>query len=301
MDYQNRLAFFIKACVRDIECFEQLVKSIKRFNKDNIPICISVAQSEYEVFQERLKSMNIDCTIFIDEEIAANYSFSSDKFLQIWTYQQLVKLEFYKTNFAEHYILIDCDGYFIQDFYISDFIYEGKPCLPLSGHTKAERLPMSIMYKEAKKYKSYNVREITKEKIFFGKSYPTLTLDMPFVLTSEYVRMFEEYCLKKGKTFLDMLKIEPAEMQWYVDFILSFNLPFQPVTAFFIPFHLQAQYQVYRLMGFEEKDFIPNYLGILLNKGHVNDITYKPSFIGKYIIRPLLNRYYKITKGRYDL
>ncbi len=301
MEYKNKLAFFIKACVRDIDCFKQLVKSIKEFNRDNIPISISVAQSEYEYFQNCLQKLNIECTIFIDEEIAGKYCFSNDKFQQAWTYQQLVKLNFYKTNFSEHYILIDCDGYFIQDFYLSDFLYDNKPCLPITGHTKAERLPMTLLYKEGAKYNSYNIRSVTKTKGFFDKSYPTLTLDMPFVLTSEYVRMFEEYCLKRDKTFLDMLNIEPGEMQWYVDFILSCNLPYQQTTAYFMPFHVHAQYQIIRLMGFEEKDFIPNYLGILLNKGYVKDIRFKPSFIGKHIIRPLLEKYFKSTESRYDL
>ncbi len=301
MAYKTKLAFFIKACVRDIDCFKQLIKSIKKFNKDDIPICISVARSEYDVFQNCLKNLEVKCNIFIDEDIIEKYIFSSDKFTQMWTYQQLVKLHFYKTEFAEHYILIDCDGYFIQDFYKSDFLYDNKPCLPITGHTKAERLPMSILYKESEKYNSFNIRSTTAIKDFFEKSYPTLTIDMPFILTSDYVKMLEEYCVQKGKTFLDLLKISPFEMQWYVDFILSFNLPYQQTTAYFMPFHIHAQYQIFRLLGFDEKDFIPNYLGILLNKGHVNDITYKPSFIGKHIVRPLLRRYYNITKGRYDL
>lgn len=299
--YKNKLAFFIKACMRDIDCFEQLVKSIKVFNKDNVPICVSVAQSECQTFQECLKKWGIECSLYTDEEIVEKYIFSTDAFQQKWTYQQLVKLNFYKTNFAEHYILIDCDGYFIQDFYISDFIYEDKPCLPVTGHTKAERLPMSIFYQEAKKYDRFHVREATKIKSFFGKSYHTLTLDMPFVLTSEYVKKFEEYCADKGLTFLDILKIEAGEMQWYIDFVLSTNLPYQQTTAFFMPFHVQGQYQVYRLMGFEEKDFIPNYLGILMNKGYVRDVTYKTCFVGKYIIRPLLEKYFKLNRRRYDL
>lgn len=301
MVYKNKIAIFIKACLRDLECFKQLLLSIEKFNKDSIPICISVSKMELEIFKNLLDDMQISATIFIDEEIANEYVFSKNNFQQGWVYQQLVKFCLYKTEFAEHYIVIDCDGYFIQNFYIKDFLYEDKPYLPITGHTKAKRFPLTIFYKEKTKHPSYNLREITNTQKFLEKNYSTLTLDMPFVLTSEYVRRFENYCKSQNLTFIDVLKIEAGEMQWYLDFVLSFDLPYQPTTAFFMPFHIHAQYQIFRLLGFEEKDFIPNYLGILLNKGHVNDIRYKRSLVGRFIVRPMLMIYYKFTRGRWDL
>ena len=105
MVYKNKIAIFIKACLRDLECFKQLLLSIEKFNKDSIPICISVSKMELEIFKNLLDDMQISATIFIDEEIANEYVFSKNNFQQGWVYQQLVKFCLYKTNCSNIYRL----------------------------------------------------------------------------------------------------------------------------------------------------------------------------------------------------
>ncbi len=295
-----KVAFFIKTCIRDIQCFEQLIKSINEFNADNIPICVSVATSEYQIIKSIIDKYNVNYLLIKDEELAPIEELQFEQSLKPWVYQQIVKLNMYKLDYAEHFIVIDSDCYFIQKFYISDFLLNNKlPFLPITSHTKGERILMSILYRESKKYSEFKLREPDVIQKFLNRVGQPLTLDMPFVLTVDYLKYFLSYITEKGYSIEDILNICPNEMQWYLEFVLLKDLPFALASAFFMPFHLNTQYQIFKYLGFTEKDFIPNYLGILMNKGHVNEITFKSSILGK-IIRAIIRQNYRLTRGRYD-
>lgn len=165
----------------------------------------------------------------------------------------------------------------------------------MTTHTKAERFPLQLIYKNDSTFKQIgNISE------FIGFEGNEITIDVPFVLTSDYMAKFEDYLKNKGCDFETILNIEPCKMQWYLEYVVTNNLPYMYTSAFFLPLHIDTQYQVYRLLGFYEDIIKKNYLGILMNKGHVKSIKFKPLFIGKYFVRPLLRLHYKLTKNRYD-
>lgn len=292
--YKHKLVIFCKTCIRDIKNFQLLLDSIKKYNKENIPVCISVSRKEQSFFINFLSTCNYFVHVFIDEDIT-NFKYQgNDLFYKDWLPQQFVKLELYKTNFAKHYIIIDSDCYFIKDFYIKDFLFDNDtPYLPITGHTKGERSCLSLISEDNSSYDS-----ITEK--FFGKTYRSITIDMPFVLTSEYVKNFESYLKKRNSSFKEIILLMPFEMQWYLEYVLLSRCKYMPTTAFFIPFHIEVQYQVFRWLGYDEDVFRKNYLGICMNKGHVKSIRYQPLFFGKYIIRKIINQYYNKTKGRSD-
>lgn len=289
------LAIFCKTCMRDVENLKLLLESIKNFNRDDLPICLSIAREEREDLEPIIKNFGLNTTIFFDDEICPYRYENSDKFMQGWISQQYVKLNLYKTNFAKHYIIMDSDSYFIKDFYKKDFLYnEDIPYLPVTDHTKAERIFLSLFYK---------FKPVTKENPMdkvFGICRQSITLDNPWVLTSDYIKQFEEYLETKGLDFPKIIALYYCEMDWYLRWVLYKNFPFQPTSAFFIPFHVETQYQIFRWLGYDEEIFKQNYLGVLMNKGHVKSIKYKPCWIGQNIIRKIIKYNYSKTAGRND-
>lgn len=291
--YRHKLAIFCKTCIRDLENFKLLLESISKFNKDNIPVSISISRKEQEVIVSFVKNYNLNVEIFIDEEIS-DYKIQTtpDKEFNDWMPQQFVKLDLYKTNFAEHYLIIDSDCYFIKDFYQSDFLYNGEtPYLPVTDHTKAERIFLSLLYDKT---------DNTPIDNFLGIKCKSISIDMPFVLTSNYMKKFEEYLNCRNANFQDILNISPYEMQWYLEWVLSQQLPYMPCSALFLPIHIETQYQIFRLLGFDEEVIKQNYIGIVMNKGHVKSTKYKPMWFGQNIIRRLIKYHYKRTAGRCD-
>lgn len=291
--YKHKLAIFCKTCIRDLECFKLLLESISKFNKDSIPVCISISKKEQEIIVPFVENYNLNIKIFIDEEIS-DYKIqpTHDKEFNDWMPQQFVKLDLYKTNFAEHYLIIDSDCYFIKDFFQSDFLYNDEtPYLPITDHTKAERISLSLLYDKT---------DNTPIDDFLGIKYKSISIDMPFILTSDYMKKFEEYLKNRNTNFQDILNISPYEMQWYLEWVLSQQLPYMPCSALFLPIHIETQYQIFRWLGFDEEVIKQNYMGIVMNKGHVKSTKYKPLWIGQNIIRRLIRYHHKHTVGRYD-
>ena len=298
MTYKHNLAIFCKTCVRDIENLKLLLSSIKEFNKDNIPICVSIAKKEKEILEPLFLSYDMNITVFYDEDITRNsYKDQNDAFMRDWVSQQYVKMDFYKTKFAKHYVVMDTDSYFIKDFHISDFLYdENTPYIPIIDHTKGERILQSLLY-PANLFEKQWFLNINN---YFRQTLKSIAIDNPWVLTSDYMEKFEAFLKNKGDNFYKIFEIEPSEMQWYISWILFADLKFKPTTAFFFWFHIETQYQIFRWLGFDEDIFKRNYLGIIMNKGHVKSIKYKPLWIGQHIIRPIIQWHYEKTKGRND-
>lgn len=99
-------------------------------------------------------------------------------------------------------------------------------------------------------------------------------------------------------TLQETLMKYPCEMQLYVDYLLYKRFNYQACNAFFLPIHVDTMYQICRWLGFDAGLLSQNYLGILMNKGYVKSLKFKPNFIGKYIIRNIIRCHHKISKQR---
>lgn len=300
--YKYNLAIFCKTCVRDIENLKLLLSSIKQFNKDNIPVCVSISKKEKDILEPLFISYDMNIEVFYDEDLLKDYTQKSfdNKFYNYWIPQQIVKLNLYTTNFAEHYVIIDSDCYFIKEFCINDFISEKNiPYISVADAEKGEKLLVGLVYYAF--YKENNViNRVEKIQEFFCRKGPKIYIDMPFVYTSEYMKHFIQYLQEKNITVEELIKICPFEMQWYLEFLIYSQLQFIPCGAYFVPIHIETQYQILRWLGFDEQIFKKNYIGICMNKGHVKSIKFKPLWFGKNIIRHILKWHYCFTKERDD-
>ena len=108
----EKVVLYCKSFHRDVDRVVNLQESIDKHNIDNIPFYVSVPQQDVELF----KSKGIR-NIVEDESIYQSNSSG-------WIQQQIVKSNFWKLGLCENYVCIDSDGYFIKDFYITDFMYD---------------------------------------------------------------------------------------------------------------------------------------------------------------------------------
>lgn len=116
-------AIFCKTYSGDFERFKNLINSFNRFNADNIPMYASVPESELKMF-EKFKSDNVK--LISDECYSEKYTVKEkiNNFSTGYINQEICKLCFFETGFADNYLCVDSDAEFIRNFYISDFMHD---------------------------------------------------------------------------------------------------------------------------------------------------------------------------------
>ena len=208
MEYKHKLILFCKSYKGDVHRAKLLYDSVKKHNQDNLPLYLCIPRSDLKIFEETLGSGGY--TVVFEDEL------NSEVTEQSHFTQQLFKMEFYKTNLAEYFFLIDSDMYFIKDFYTTDFITEdGIPYMTvheckdfleytdiifgdnrLNDWFKSERLPvMEIFGRSGKPYDYSGSANLYASEVFRG--------------------LYENYCKPNNLSFLDLLKHCASENTWY--------------------------------------------------------------------------------------
>lgn len=83
---KHKIVLFIKTYSQDINACEKLIQSIYKFNRDEIPIIISVNDEDLSLFQEKFSTYNID--------IIKDSSIIKCDIKDAWRYQQIIKSNF---------------------------------------------------------------------------------------------------------------------------------------------------------------------------------------------------------------
>jgi hypothetical protein len=109
-----RFAIFCKSFRDDIERFSQLLDTFEQHNRSKLPLFVSVPRSDCELFVDRVGSGRAQ--FVTDEEILGR------EVSQSWLSQQLVKLSAFRIDFADAWLLVDSDAYFIRDISLEDFV-----------------------------------------------------------------------------------------------------------------------------------------------------------------------------------
>jgi len=139
----HNLILYCKTFSRDFQRLKRLYESIQKYNKDNIPFYISAPNTEKEQLENVIGIKGYE---FVPDESIWNFKYQMDG----WRSQQIIKSNVWKAVDTENYICIDSDQFFINDFYVKDFIH-----------------PSGTLYSvvhENKEVQQY-------EKLFFGKNY----------------------------------------------------------------------------------------------------------------------------------
>jgi hypothetical protein len=277
----HKIILFIKTYLPDFEKTKILLASIEKYNQDNIPVYVSVNDSDYPFFIKNIDDFNIE--LIKDSDII--YCDLKDG----WRYQQVIKSSVYKLGICENYLCIDADSEFIRPFYTDDFIYEGNT-------------PYTIMH-ESKPFLEM-IERIGMKRIFFKEALDAVRADLktsgkywdygpsPYLWNSYVWEHFnQDYLGRIGKSFQEYLlsihNESPSECVIYGEYLRKTKLiDIIPIENFFKVFHFKKQYDF-------EKDWLDReqlskiYMGIILqsNMKLKNRSSYFLKYFKKYAIK----------------
>jgi FkbM family methyltransferase len=242
-----KIGIYIGTSKRDIVQYRYLVNSIKAYNRDNIPVYTCVNDDDLEIFKAEFAEYNI--TFLRDSDVYPN------KVQNAWYKQQLIKMNFWRTNLLDIMIQIDSDSFFIKNFYISDFVV-------------ADDVPFTVIHenKELKeffaKHNLFNSRNedngdfktnqgfsdnSAKIRDVLGTSYITAEYDYghpPCIWSNKvWEKLYVDYIEPNNLTYEQLLEYANSEQQWYGEMLLATNLfPIYPKENFFKTFHYRENY-----------------------------------------------------------
>lgn len=259
----NKFALFCKSYAEDFELMKVLLESYIRFNMDNIPFYISVPSVDYKLFHAHLNDKPV--FLLTDEEITSELvSDANGWFTPGYINQQIVKLNFWKTNLAENYFCIDSDSVFIRDFYYRDFMFDEE--IPYVVLVEDKELCVDPLY-----YKLYwidRLEALKRIKSLLGLSEPRLlTCHNNTTLSAKVLRSFDNDFIRVNNfTYVDILRVAPFEYSWYNFWLQKCKImPIYAVEPLFKMFHTKEQYTDYCNRKITVGDISRAYLGICIN------------------------------------
>lgn len=256
----NNFILYCKSYKGDLDRCINLSNSIKEHNKDNIPFYISVPQSDVELFKHNIPHYT---------EIIADETYCT--FNNGWHGQQFVKAQFYRTNISRFYLALDSDSYFFKDFYLSDFMVgEDVPYMVMHSNETfynfwdrySHLFPYDARETHEEEYKSIKQHLGNVGKIYdFGPA--------PFIWDCEVWKW-----LDKNYGIHILFQKHCNELKWYGEGAIAMNASFYPCGPLFQCMHYEQQYQMYKQLGYEEKHFHPQYLGIVMQSNWNSPLKY---------------------------
>jgi len=290
----KNIVVFCKSYSKDLCRAIRLVKSVAKFNTDNIPFYISVSHNDLPLFQEHLDSYPV--ILIADEEIldtsfsklGRNPEYILSK-VPVHLMQQIIKAEFWRIGCCKNYLVIDSDSYFIRPFSISDFLYdENTPYTVV--HECKELLQFAVRHRMNKVKKEYIELRKEFQKIFdrrgryldFG---PTPVVWSAIVWES----LSRDYAKAKNTNIFEMICKYPCELMWYGEYLLHSKLvPILPSEPLFKVYHYKEQFEEGQQLGENEKVISENFLGIVMQSNwdrSLDIMSRKRSFLSRFLKR----------------
>ena len=250
----ENLVLYCKSYSGDLERLKGLSISIEKHNVDNIPFYVSVPQNERNLFEKELPSS----VKIIDDELVY---YSPVGGIQGWKQQQYVKSKFYLSDISKFYVCIDSDSYFFKDFYTTDFMAdETTPYLVMHDSTSLHEFmdrfedlfPFDMRKTDKEEYDS-----IKKHLGNTGKQFDFSP--SPFIWDTQVWHWLDKnYGIEK------LFEKHSNELKWYGEGAIASRANFVPIGPLFKCMHYPQQYQLMKQLGYEEKHFHKQYLGMVM-------------------------------------
>ncbi|HEY6093499.1 MAG TPA: DUF6492 family protein [Gallionellaceae bacterium] len=260
----GNISIFCKSYRGDLTAAATMVESVRRFNRDCLPLFIAVPEADLAMFKERIGNDYVNW--LTDEQvIATNPDISLADFHALPGHisQQIVKAEFWRVNPQDNYVCIDSDSRFIRDFQTNDFIaangepytilHEGKPfmqfCLANGIHETEQ------FYEKM----SQNMREV------FGRHGPSYSYNpFPVIWSRKVWQDLAGKLKNEGSNMLAAIVAHPYESSWYGEALLKFqSIPLLPKEPIFKAYLYLEEYEHDRGMGIDEAILARHYMGVV--------------------------------------
>ena len=262
----SKFILFCKSYEGDLRRVQRLWQSVQRFNRDRIPLYISVPSADRALFEQTI-GHHTGLTWISDEEIVlANPRVGLDRY-QSWSgrlSQQVVKSEFWRLVECDSYLCLDSESEFIRNFYLHDFVAaDGTPYTVMH---QAKELLQLAENKGINKIGENFHRECAEMKAVFGRTGPDYDFGPTPVVWSSNVwqALDEQYLRPQGKTIWDAILERPSELRWYGESLLHFkSIPILPIEPLFRVYHHNWQWHTQRRLGETTDKLCGEYLGVL--------------------------------------
>ncbi len=242
-----------------------MVKSLQQYNKDNLPLYISVPESEITLFQKYIPA---ELATIINELdiLRKNSRIDLDKLYSIrgGLRQQVIKSEFWRLGLSENYLVIDADCIFLRDFYTSDFI--AKEDIPYSVIHEGKDVLLSTGKFGPKKNRAHFLKD--RNPIQSKLQRPGVTYDYgyaPFLWSKKVWQSFDEnYLTPNNKSFLDAILDVGSEFTWYGESLMKYQpIPIYPREQLFKHYHYEHQLWLDLAAGYTEDHLRQNFMGVV--------------------------------------
>lgn len=252
----NKLVIYCKSYNQDVYRAKELLESINKFNRDNIPFYISVPSRDIDLFKDILGEY--DYTLIKDEDI--------DSINEGWKGQQIVKSQFWKLGLCENYVCIDSDCIFIKDFYVNDFMFDDDTPYTIMHEYKSlfefldkkSSLPFDP-------YESFSKERKQVMDLFGRKSRVLYDFGPGPTIWSAKVwkSLIDNYAIPNNLTFSDLINAIPSEFTWYGEWVLATQpIRLIPRGPLFKNYHYEHQYKDDRQHNYNIEKIKKLYLGI---------------------------------------
>jgi hypothetical protein len=272
--YTHRFAFLCKTYRGDLTRCLKLVESLARFNPEQFPLYVVVTPGDEPLFRATLPTYDW-LHLMTDEAVCPEDLFTEPLpgYELGYMNQQVVKLCFYKTGLAEHYLCLDADGQFIRPVYASDFFAEdGRP------YTVLYQGKPNALDVETRRYDSHFRAWLERIQAFYGMRDARFVSCSGFTLLSAFAlhTLHSECLTPKGMRVRNLLALAPVEFSWYTQWLLHRHPhDFLPVEPWFHIFHYKRHYHESRQHLVRLEDMTQRYIGVCLNSNWHPPDTYE--------------------------
>lgn len=255
----NKVVIYCKSFRRDVHRVKEMLKSIIKYNVDNIPFYISCPETDIQLFKDTLGTSGY--TLVSDESIYEKQP------QEDWTAQQILKCTFWKLGVCENYVVIDSDSYFIRPFYVSDFIApNGNPYVVM--HEQKELFSWTANKTRHLGFDPIDAFKDCRKKIMdiFGREGRYYDFGpSPVIWNSGVWKDFSiNYLDANNLKMSDVIRMIPSEFTWYGEWLMTYDKTFLPVEPLFKVFHYAGQYVEAKQQGYTEEDFAKIYMGVVM-------------------------------------
>ena len=207
----QKFAYLNKSYIKDLEYTKTLHKTFQKHYKGNSLFYIAVPKSDLEEFRKHLP----DVEIIDEEDIILSSKLNLDDYKKIPGYlqQQIIKLVFHKYKNLENYVTFDSDIIFFRDFNNDHFFKNSKiETFCVEGKPSAYNKNINDFYEKYGNVKT----PIDFNKLLFVSGYAMWNGKILDALT--------EFISKTPlQNFIEMIKYQPVEMEWYGKFCYLFH------------------------------------------------------------------------------
>jgi len=277
---------FCKSYSGDYLRVERLLISIERFNKECIPLYLSVPKGEINLFAKLIAKFQKTYLIADQDIVSSNFRVRPEIYdaLDGRISQQAIKSEFWRYWMQRYsnsekdelvYLCIDSESEFIRDFYIADFF--ANPKVPFTVCHDNSELLESAAKNRVKKVEINFKRDCLALKNIFDRTGADYAFSpTPVVWSSKVWEDLEKLFLQpRGRTIWDAILEAPNELHWYGESLLRYkSIPFEPRQPFFRVYHYDWQFYSSEKAGETIDALKNNYLGVLRQSSWDHDLDF---------------------------